>query len=113
MESLADVLKKKREELRLTLREVEAKTSLSNAYLSQLENAKIGQPSPSVLRKLSDIYGLSYPRLMELAGHPVMPDQERKSVLFKRMGGTQEITEEEERELAEYLMFLRSRRPKR
>lgn len=40
----------------LTLRQVEEKTGLSNAYLSQLENGKIKKPSHEVVMKLNEIY---------------------------------------------------------
>ncbi len=110
METVGEVLKKRREELGVTLREVEDKVAISNAYLSQLENGKISQPSPSVLRKLADFYKVSYARLMELAGHPTVTAKERKAVFFRTSTGLQEITKDEEKELVEYLRFLRLRR---
>lgn len=73
METLAGIVRKRREELGLSLREVEEKAGISNAYISQLENEKILCPSPSVLKKMADLYGLSYNRLMILAGHPAVP----------------------------------------
>ena len=45
-------LREKRKTNGLTLRSVEQKTGVSNAYLSQLENNKISNPSPSVLHNL-------------------------------------------------------------
>src|SRR5437867_2497795 len=104
METVGEVLRRRREELGVTLREVEDKIAISNAYLSQLENGKISRPSPSVLRKLADFYKVSYARLMELAGHPAIT-QERKAVFFRTSTGLQEITKDEEKELVEYLRF--------
>lgn len=40
----------------LTLREVEERTGISNAYLSQLENKKIKRPSFDTVLKLTDFY---------------------------------------------------------
>lgn len=40
----------------LTLRQVETSTGISNAYLSQLENRKIENPSYEVVRKLFKLY---------------------------------------------------------
>jgi len=48
--------KVKREELGYTLRQVQDKTEISNAYLSQLETGKIKTPSFQVVKKLHDLY---------------------------------------------------------
>src|ERR1051326_7243 len=71
LESLGALLRESRERLGLTLREVEAKTEISNAYLSQIEGAKIKQPSPQVLHKLCSLYECSYAVVMEMAGYPL------------------------------------------
>jgi len=112
METLGEVLRKRREQLGLTLRGIEEKIGISNAYLSQVENEKITHPSPSVLQKLADFYSLSYNRLMKLAGHPVISSNQ-KTILFRTSAGLEEITKEEEKELLEYLRFLRMRRSKK
>lgn len=52
-----------------TLRDVEQRTGISNAYLSQLENGKAENPSPRVLHKLAEFYDLTYAYLMEMAGY--------------------------------------------
>ena len=66
---LSEVLKELRSSRGLSLRQVEKKIGISNAYLSQLENGKIGQPSPHILHKLSEVYKTPYNRLMKLAGY--------------------------------------------
>jgi transcriptional regulator with XRE-family HTH domain len=111
--TLADFLRARRKDLSLTLRDVEQKTGLSNAYLSQVENGKIAQPSPSSLSKIAEAYNLSFGRLMELAGHPTATQTGKKTMVFRRLGRVEELTEDEEIELADYLTFLRTRRPKR
>ena len=108
METLGNFLKKKREDLGLTLRDVEKKTTISNAYLSQLENHKITQPSPTILKQLSKVYGTSYPRLMEVAGYPL--DNDDNKIMMRTSKGLEDITQEEEKELLDYLRFLRHRR---
>jgi transcriptional regulator with XRE-family HTH domain len=110
METLAEVLRKRRLQLDLSLRQVEDKTGISNAYLSQLETQKITQPAPTVLRKIADLYDLSYPRLLNLAGHPVPSVKNEKAVFFRTSSALEEITEKEEKELMEYLRFLRMKR---
>ena len=109
MEKLGDFLRKKREELGFSLREVEKRTSISNAYLSQLEHQKIIQPSPSILEKLAKCYDVSYVQLMILAGHPIELKKTDRSRTFRTSRGLEEITKNEEKELLEFLRFLRSR----
>lgn len=108
--SLGAYLKSLREARILTLRDIEARTGISNAFLSQVESGKVRQPSPISLYKLAEVYGVPYEVLMERAGHPVPTVQEpaarSASAVLNRIG---EISEEEEHELLEYLAFLRSR----
>lgn len=108
MEKLGEILRKRRLEAGMTLREVEKKTSISNAYLSQLENHKITQPSPAILKKLADVYDASYNRLMEVAGYPL--ENESGTVYFKTSKGLEDISKDEEKELLDYLRFMRRRR---
>ena len=60
---LADARKRKR----LTLRAVQDAIGISNAYLSQLETGKVQSPSPIVLHKLSELYGIPYATVMQEA----------------------------------------------
>jgi transcriptional regulator with XRE-family HTH domain len=96
----------------LTLRQVEEATEkeVSNAYLSQIENDKIQQPSPNVLHALSEIYGVDYGQLMEMAGH-ITPSKPRGS--SQRHGrvptfANHNLTPDEEAALIDYLKFLRT-----
>ena len=104
---LADLRKAKG----LSLREVEEATghAVSNAYLSQLENGKIGKPSPNVLYDLSEVYGVPYDALMEKAGYLLPSDKgsgRRKQLAAFAIN---DLAAEEEEELLKYLAFLRSR----
>lgn len=112
-QTLGQFLKKVREDRGLTLREVEASTGVSNAYLSQIEGDKIKQPSPIWLHKLGNLYYVSYAMLLALAGYPV-PGEERNAAIHSglaaRLGS---VTAKEEDDLVEYLQFLRSRRAKK
>ena len=110
-------LKQMRKESNLTLRSVEKKTGISNAYLSQLENDKITNPSPSTLHKLADCYKISYGYLMELVGYPLpinpMNEEKRLKSTFRFGSNQGNLTEDEEKKLLEYLEFLRSKRDKK
>ena len=111
MRTLGEQLKIARELRKLSLREVELATGISNPYLSQLENNKIKKPSPHFLHKLAALYGIGYELLMEQVGYV----QRSKPGGAKTLAGAalfsqEELTREEEEKLAEYLMFLRRKR---
>ena len=115
MSELGKVLTSARERKALTLRDVERATGVSNAYLSQLENDRIKAPSPNVLYKLAELYGVPYAAFMIAAGYPMaesaaMPPNAVR--LAARLGPT---SLEEEDAIADYLEFIRKRtlRPRR
>lgn len=114
MPNYGEFLKVARKAKRLTLREVEELTGISNAYLSQLESGKVKQPSPINLNKLGEAYDIPYEVLMEKAGYPVPNAKPFKGLpkgqIASRFGP---LTDEEEQELLEYLSFLRTRKGKR
>jgi len=94
----------------LSLREVQLKTSVSNAVLSQIESGQVKRPCPATLYKLSVLYGVPYEDLMGRAGYPVpsknLDSAKSAQAVFIRFGT---ITEDEELELLDYLVFIRSR----
>jgi transcriptional regulator with XRE-family HTH domain len=106
---------------KMSLREVEEASGVSNAYVSQLETGKITKPSPDILHKLSEAYGARLPRnspvacsfqkMMELAGH-ILPDKKQSGARRGRLPtfAKEELTEEEEAELLKYLAFIRMRK---
>src|SRR5262249_32401593 len=71
MERLGTLLADARKRKRLTLRAVQEAVGISNAYLSQLETGKVQSPSPIVLHKLSELYGLPYATVVQEAGYPL------------------------------------------
>jgi transcriptional regulator with XRE-family HTH domain len=119
-QSLADYLAYIRGMKKLTLREVEEATNkeVSNAYLSQLETGKITKPSPNILHSLAEVYAVPYELLMEKAGYiapaaggvlrSAGPARHGRAATF----ADENLTQEEEERLLEYLAFLRSRRGK-
>jgi HTH-type transcriptional regulator, competence development regulator len=108
MNKLAAILADARKRLGLTLRAVETKTGISNAYLSQLENGRIKEPSPTVLHKLSELYRIPYNSLMAAAGYPIPGSAtNNNSSLAARIGPT---SDEEDDALVQYLKFIRTQR---
>lgn len=95
----------------LTLREVEVKTdsTVSNGYLSQLENGKVKKPSPNVLRGLAEVYAVPYESLMEKAGYLLPSDGGVGPRKRRAIFAIDDLTAEEEEELLKYLAFLRWR----
>lgn len=109
-QSLGGGLRIARELRKLSLREVEDATGISNAYLSQLENDKIKKPSPHFLHRLAAIYEVDYELLMEAAGYVVRKNKDgAKTLAGAALFSQEKLTSNEEEELAKYLAFLRSR----
>ena len=125
--SLGSYLRSLREARRLTLRGIEKTVGVSNAYLSQLEKDKIRRPSLWCLYKLARLYKVSYRGLMKMVGYPV-PETSENSGSDQQpaivgsedrfsssatIGPFDDLTDEEEETLLEYLAFLRSRQSKK
>ena len=113
MKSLGKTLKESRESIPLTLRQVEDATGISNAYLSQLENDKIKKPSANVLYKLSSMYKLELDVLLSAAGI-IEKKKEPSSSDFQRTIAfhADKLTSEEEKQIIDFIKFLRSQSKK-
>ncbi|MBI3852706.1 MAG: helix-turn-helix domain-containing protein [Verrucomicrobia bacterium] len=112
LNKLGQFLKRGRERVALSLRAVEESTGISNAYLSQMEGAKVQRPSPVDLHKLCKLYEIPYALAMEYAGYPLpdgMPGATKQQHLLARLGRT---TPEEEDALIDYMEFLRAKKRK-
>jgi transcriptional regulator with XRE-family HTH domain len=110
--TLGQYLASIRADRRMTLRQVEEATNkeVSNAYLSQIENDKIKQPSPNVLHALAEIYAISYEKLMEMAGYITTSRSENEKHGRIATFAEHNLTPEEEMELIEYLKFIRRKK---
>jgi transcriptional regulator with XRE-family HTH domain len=106
---LAKYLRSLRKASGLTLRTVEEKTGVSNAFLCQLELGKVKQPSPIMLYKIAVSYGVTYEALMEAAGYPVPQSVKDLGPIGKLLNRLGPISEEEEEWLVDFLSLLRSR----
>ena len=91
-----------------TLRTVEAKTGISNAYLSQMENGKVEKPRPHVLHKLAEYYGVRYEDLMAAAGYLTRGDEERPedSELAEIQLMSAGLSDEQKKILKRFIRFL-------
>lgn len=70
---LGSNLRELREKRGLSLRELERRSSINNAYLSQLERGEVAQPTPSMLGRLAEAYDVPFDTLMGWAGYSVSP----------------------------------------
>jgi transcriptional regulator with XRE-family HTH domain len=114
MSTLGLTLKESRKNLSFTLRQVEEISGISNAYLSQLENDKIKNPSVNILSKLSSIYRLSLKQLL-ISANLIEKDKSKKEeknlnfaqrVAFK----AEDLSEEERKEVLRYLEYIKTHR---
>lgn len=108
--SLGSYLRRLRAVRGLTLRQVAARSGVSNPYLCQLELDRVKHPAPRFLRALADCYGVEYLELMRLAGHPVEPAPDgagRPPVTFV---GAERLTPEEQDEVQGLITWLLRRR---
>lgn len=110
MESLGQTLKKIRESVSLTLRQVEETIGISNAYLSQLENNKIKKPSANVLYKLANLYKVDLNLLLSAAGiieeSFETDDSQNNSKWMNKMAFYfDKLSDEEKQEIISYAKF--------
>jgi HTH-type transcriptional regulator, competence development regulator len=109
--ALGDILKAKRLELGLSLRDVERETGIRNAHLSQIENHTISKPEMAMLWELAALYRLDYAQLLAAAGLPGGADEtsgrqrRRMSVAMRAMG---ELTPAQQDQALAYMAELRA-----
>ncbi|PZS00756.1 MAG: XRE family transcriptional regulator [Candidatus Chloroheliales bacterium] len=103
-------LRELRKQRGLTLREIEERTTISNSYLSQLENGYIDQPSPRNLQRLAEAYGISYESLMTQAGYLSPRDSSATSPHRAAFNIIDDLSDDEVEEVQDFVKFLRFRR---
>ena len=113
MASLGTTLKDARKNIGLTLRQVEDMIGISNAYLSQLENDKIKNPSVNILSKLSSLYKVSLKTILSNANminkKEVKEEEENLNFAQKIAFRAEHLTEQERNDVLRYLEFIKSR----
>ena len=60
MSTTGDIIKAKRKQRGLSLRELSRESDMSHSYLSQLENGKKDSPSIEIVYKLSKVLGVRF-----------------------------------------------------
>ena len=112
MNDLAGELSRLRKLRGETLRAVEARTGVSNAYLSQLEKGWVKKPRPHVLHKLADYYGVPYESLMTAAGYLARSDEKRPDdpELAEIQLMSTGLSGEQKKTLKQFIRFLQQSR---
>jgi transcriptional regulator with XRE-family HTH domain len=110
--SLGAVLREARQRRGLTLRDVERRTGIRNAHLSQLETGGIARPEMALLWDLADLYELDFSHLLRLAGHGAGPEtagerRQRMTVALRALG---ELEPEDQAAALDYIAELKRRR---
>jgi transcriptional regulator with XRE-family HTH domain len=72
--NIGQFLKSLRERQRLSMRDVERETGVSNAYISQMESGSRPPPRPEILKKLARAYKVTTRELLMRAGYLDDPD---------------------------------------
>lgn len=107
---LAAELRDARSAQRLSLRSASAKAEISATYLQKLERGLVAKPSPTVLQGLAGALGISYRRLMELAGYTTPPTNARSVTGVQQRMASVSLTEVEERSVLAFIDHLVSHR---
>lgn len=100
--ALGDFIRAQRQLAKLSLREMAAMTSVSNAYLSQVERG-LHQPSLKVLHSIADALQLSTEQLLKQGGWAsgTSADASAPAASGPRAGGTEEAIRTDPRLSAE------------
>ncbi len=119
---LGEKLRQFRSLKELSLRDVEEKIGISNAYLSQLERGHAKNPSPRKLELLAKLYNVPYSDLLRSAGYlnnevGIKSDKLIASSFTERPVSAlvmaiqdSKLTADEENMVAQYVTFLKTQR---
>jgi HTH-type transcriptional regulator, competence development regulator len=111
-ETLGTVLRAARAARGLSLRDVERRTGIRNAHLSQIETDTIAKPEMALLWDLASLYDVDYARLLRLAGHlgtdETSSSQRRRTTVALRALG--ELSPGEQTEALRFMAELKARR---
>ena len=110
--TLGRVLKEARDRQKLSLRDVEKRTGIRNAHLSQIENGTITKPEMAMLWELAALYGLDYAELLRAAGyshgrHASGRERQRMTAALRALG---ELSPSEQTEALRFMAEIKGKR---
>ena len=109
-EPFSAIVRSLRERAGLSLRQVEASSGVSNAYLSQIESGKVGAPSPKILERLAGALGASYVDLLAAAGHLDLADVSTVARMSRPLLDLSDLSEGDRIRVTSFVQDLRKRR---
>lgn len=90
-----------------SLREVERRTGIHNAHLSQIETGAIERPAPNVLWALAEVYELDYQELLRLAGHVERAGVKPGNLVGAALRSMGDLTDDQQREVLGFMEKLK------
>lgn len=110
--TLGEELKAARERRGFSLRDVERRTGIRNAHLSQIETDTISRPEMAILWELAALYGVDFGELLRLAGHNTGAEtsargRRRLTVALRALS---ELTPAEQADVLRYMAEVKGRR---
>jgi transcriptional regulator with XRE-family HTH domain len=111
-ETLGAVLRAARSARGMSLRDVERRTGLRNAHLSQIETDTIAKPEMAILWELAALYELDFARLLALAGHTgsAETDGRRRHRMTVALRALSELSPADQDEALGFMAELKARR---
>lgn len=108
-----EFMRKLREDRKLTLRQVEERAKISNAYISQIERGDRGVPNFKTLTKLAEAYGVDVAALTQAAEDARKGEKikETPDVQFVSRG-YERLPDEKKKILKDFLQYLMDERRK-
>lgn len=116
MNTLASYMKSKREEQGISIRKLAERAEISHTEIKRIEDGTRKQPSPKILKAISEALNIPYNDIMVAAGYlneaesedlPMMmtASQSKSSAL-----DIAELTESELEDVKRYIAFIKSQR---
>jgi transcriptional regulator with XRE-family HTH domain len=110
--SLGETIRAARAAAGLSLRDVERRTGVRSAHLSQIETGTIARPEMAILWELAATYGVDFGHLLALAGYAGAADmsarqRQRMTVALRAMS---ELSPADQAEALSFMAQLKARR---
>ena len=105
--TLAEFIKKKREEKNWSMRELAEKAGVSHSEIARIEKGERTNPSAQMLRAIATALHISITDLLEAVG---LADTMPKPIVAARIRGSDDLTPDELSEVENYISYLKSRR---
>ena len=111
-DTLGAVLRAARAAHGLSLRDVERRTGIRNAHLSQIETDTIAKPEMAILWDLASLYDVDFGRLLALAGHARGGDASggRRRRMTVALRALSELSPGDQEEALRFMAKLKARR---